>query len=133
MTDYQVRYAIVQRRDNDDSLVSLAEAARLTGMSTAAIRRCCAEGLVQPVSWAEGVLEFDAAGLGRLRSIARLRTDLGLSLASVEIVLHLRDQMHDLQRQMDALRRQHLQREDELLATIHDLRRRFAADGSWWE
>lgn len=133
MAEYQLRYTIVQQHSDDDSLVSLSEAARLTGMTPAAIRRCRAEGMVQAATLADDSLAFDAASLRRLGRIARLQADLELNLASVEIVLHMRDQMREMQRQMDALHRLHQQREDELLATIRDLRRRFAADAVWRE
>ena len=132
MAEIQIRYALMQQFGDDDTLFSETEAARLTGLTVEAIRQCCVEKLVRPAPTSDGSLAFDAAGLRRLSRIARLQADLELNLNTVEIVLHMRDQMRDMQRQMDALRRMHLERENELLATIRDLRRRFTADGSWW-
>lgn len=133
MAEYQVRYVVVPRSGEDESPVPVREAARLAGTTVAMVRRYCVAGLLRPAATADGSLAFDASGLRRLGRIVRLQRELELDMAAVEVVLHLRDQVRDVQRQMDALQREHLAREDELLQIIHSLRRSLSADGSWWE
>ena len=52
-------------------------------------------------------------------------------MAAVEVVLHLRRQVIDLQMQMDELEQRSRRREQELLNEIQWLRRQLAAETLW--
>jgi MerR family transcriptional regulator/heat shock protein HspR len=71
----------------------ITAAARLTGLSTARIRRYIASGLVPVAADERGAPLIGESGLARLRKIRRLSTDLGLNTAGVEIVLRLVDEL----------------------------------------
>ena len=75
---------------------SLEAAARLVRLPPARVRRYVRAGLVRPAR-IEGRAElFGDAELARLRKIRRLREDLGLNTAGVEIVLRLLDEIQTL-------------------------------------
>jgi DNA-binding transcriptional MerR regulator len=49
-------------------------------------------------------LRFEAACVTRLRTIGRLRRDLGINLPGIAAVLELLDRVQSLQRELDTLR-----------------------------
>jgi MerR family transcriptional regulator/heat shock protein HspR len=61
-------------------------------------------GLLEPASGAVHEM-FALAAVDRLRTIMRLRRDLGVNLAGVAAILEMRDRMADLQRELLDLRR----------------------------
>lgn len=82
--------------------VRLTVAARRCHMSVAHVRRYVEIGLVRP-SRSEGDTPlFGEPALARLRRIRRLREDLGLNEAGVEVVLRLLDEIEALHREHDA-------------------------------
>ena len=90
--------------DPEEDVLSLEELARATGMHPAQIESFVQFGLIEPAS--AGVHEmFALAAVDRLRTIMRLRRDLGVNLAGVAAILEMRDRMADLQRELLALRR----------------------------
>jgi hypothetical protein len=95
------------------------------------LRQCEEEQLVQVQITSSGEEGFSRAEVRRLVRIQRLCQDLDLDLGAVEVVLHLRRQVMDLQAQMEGLEQQMLQRERALLNEIQTLRRRLAADANW--
>jgi MerR family transcriptional regulator/heat shock protein HspR len=85
---------------NDQSQSSgywrLHAAARLVGLSPGRVRRYVRAGLVRPSRVEGGVVLFGEAELARLRKIRRLREDLGLNAAGLEVVLRLVDELETL-------------------------------------
>ena len=80
--------------------ITIAVAARRTGVSPSTVRRYIRRGLADDT--------LTEAGLAELRCIRRL-TDLGVNLAGVEIILRMRRQIEVLQAevaQLDKLKRQ---------------------------
>jgi DNA-binding transcriptional MerR regulator len=86
-----------ERMDIKDE-VSLTMAARLARISPARVREAVRIGLVRPYRSEGSVVWFRESDLGRLRRIRRLREDLGLNTAGVEVVLHLLDEIEALRR-----------------------------------
>ena len=75
---------------------SLEAAAGLVRLPATRVRRYVRAGLVRPAR-VEGRVElFGDVELARLRKIRRLRQDLGLNTAGVEIVLRLLDEIQTL-------------------------------------
>jgi len=85
--------------------VATAVAARI-GLHVQTIRRYEEYGLVEPRRPERGAGLYSDADIERLRRIKRLTDDLGVNLAGVAAILHLRQQVVALQREMIALRRQ---------------------------
>jgi MerR family transcriptional regulator/heat shock protein HspR len=67
-------------------------------------------GLVRPARGEGGDALFGDAELARLRKIRRLRNDLGLNQAALELVLRLLDEIETLQ----STRARHERRSDQL-------------------
>lgn len=87
-----------------EDLLSLEDLAQATGLHPAQIESFEQFGLLEPVAaGAHGM--FTVAAVDRLRTIVRLRRDLGVNLAGVAAILEMRDHMADLQRELLALRR----------------------------
>jgi MerR family transcriptional regulator/heat shock protein HspR len=74
-------------------LFTLVVAARLVGLSPARVRHCVRLGLVTPASTEGGTLAFSRLDLARLRRIRRMREDLGVNMAGIEIAMRLFDQL----------------------------------------
>ncbi|MCD6289140.1 MAG: MerR family transcriptional regulator [Anaerolineae bacterium] len=122
--------AIVRHADDEPNYTA-ETAARLAGISQAFLRRCVREGLVQPKVMPGGGLGFSTRDVRHLARIRRLRDDLGLDLAAVEVVLHLRRQVVDLLIELSEQEHQALIRERQLLMEIQELRRQLAEDALW--
>lgn len=75
----------------------LEVAARMVRVTPARVRYYVRAGFVRP-SRVEGVAPyFGDDELARMRRIRRLQEDLGLNAAGVEVVLHLIDEVEQLQ------------------------------------
>jgi MerR family transcriptional regulator/heat shock protein HspR len=89
--------------DSEPRYAPAAAAARI-GIRIQTIRRWEDEGLIEPRRGERAAL-YSEADLAQLARIRRLTDDLGVNLAGVAAVLHLRRQVVLLQREMAALRR----------------------------
>jgi MerR family transcriptional regulator/heat shock protein HspR len=72
-------------------------AARRVRLPAGRIRRYVRAGLVRPSAMEGRVELFGEAELARLRKIRRLREDLGLNTAGIEVTLRLLDEIDALQ------------------------------------
>ena len=72
------------------------------------------EGLIKPVRSAGNTRLYDEQTLERLETILTLTREMGVNLAGVEVVLNMRDQLEELQQELQRtsgrLRRQHAER-----------------------
>jgi len=75
------------------------------GVPPATIRRYERFGLVSPRVEA-GTARYGEGDIERVLRIRRLTADLGVNLAGVEVVLHMREQILLLRNELDALRRE---------------------------
>ena len=78
-------------------VITISIAAEKCGVHTSTVRRYVRRELVE-----EPLTEIDLVTLRRVR---RLRDDLGVNLAGVEVILHMRRQIEDLQAEVDRLRK----------------------------
>ena len=62
-------------------------------------------GLIEPRARRGTQWLFDTACIARLRTIERLRRDLGANLAGIAVILDLLDRLHTLQREVEQWRR----------------------------
>jgi MerR family transcriptional regulator/heat shock protein HspR len=100
-------------------------AAQLARVSVEFLERLESDELMQPRELEGGEKGYAPEDIGRLSRIRRLHETLGLDLASVEIVLRMREQVMLLMTQMGELEARFARREQELLQELEDLRRRF--------
>ncbi|MEW6219898.1 MAG: MerR family transcriptional regulator [Thermodesulfobacteriota bacterium] len=87
---------------DDAGLYSSRQVAEIFGVSRRTILRLVGEGLVCPVQ-ERGRRRFSDADLERIRTVLVLSRDLGVNLAGVEVILHLREQLVTLHHQAEAI------------------------------
>jgi MerR family transcriptional regulator, heat shock protein HspR len=80
----------------------LEAAARRVQVPVRSVRQFIRIGLVSPSRVEGRDYLFGEVELARLRKIRRLREDLGLDMAALEIVLRLLDEIETLNAQLDA-------------------------------
>jgi MerR family transcriptional regulator/heat shock protein HspR len=80
--------------------VRLNVAAETVGLPPARVRRYVRAGLVRPARGDGAEALFGEPQLRRLRKIRRLRDDLGINSAGVEVVLRLLDEIDTLRAQL---------------------------------
>jgi MerR family transcriptional regulator/heat shock protein HspR len=61
-------------------------------------------GLIAPQRSPGNIRRFNDADVEQIRFIKRLVDDLGVNLAGVEVILHMRRQMFELQHELATLR-----------------------------
>ena len=98
-----IRYPIVPRPAPREHLTLEAAAARV-GLHPVLVERFVEFGLVEPAERTGEELRFDPACLPRLIAISRLRSDLGVNLQGVAVVLDLLDRLAALQKEIAWLR-----------------------------
>ena len=97
------RFEITLYRNQRHSL-TLDDVALHAGMHPELIERLVQFELVTPIKHEGSQLFFDPSALSRLRTVARLRADLGVNLAGVSVILDLVDRLCAVQRENDTLR-----------------------------
>jgi MerR family transcriptional regulator, heat shock protein HspR len=95
-----------EEEPNSEPRYAVTAVASQIGVHVQTIYRYEQYGLVQPRRLDTGSRLYSEADIEQLRRIRRLTEDLGVNLAGVAAVLHLRRQLVALQREMAAMRRQ---------------------------
>jgi MerR family transcriptional regulator/heat shock protein HspR len=85
---------------------TIKTAAELCGMHEQSLRMYERRGLVTPQRSPGNFRRFSDEDVERVRFIKRLIDDLGVNLAGVEVILHMREQLLQAHAELDALRRQ---------------------------
>jgi DNA-binding transcriptional MerR regulator len=86
--------------------LTLEELAQASGIHPELITSYMEFGLIDPISQSEQGLWFEVETVPRLRMIQRLRTDMGVNLPGVAVILDLTDKIRHLQ-QVIEWREQH--------------------------
>ena len=86
-------------------LYTIKIAAELCGMHEQSLRMYERRGLIAPRRSAGNIRRFSDQDVEQIRFIKRLVDDLGVNLAGVEVILHMRRQLLDVQQELSALRR----------------------------
>ena len=115
---------MIDEREHPRYMISVA--ADLVGMHPQTLRIYEQKGLVRPKRTSGNTRLYSDADLDRLRLIQRLTTDYGLNLAGVEMVLGLEDQLRKMQRRMDRMER-------EMLERMRDIERQYKRELVLWE
>jgi MerR family transcriptional regulator, heat shock protein HspR len=83
---------------------SIRVAAELCGMHEQSLRLYERRGLVAPSRTQGNMRRFSDADIEQIRFIKRLVDDLGVNLAGVEVIIHMRQQLMEVQRELEELR-----------------------------
>jgi len=97
--------------------------AQMARVSLEFLGRLEAEDLMQPHTREGREPGYTPEDIHRLTLIRRLHETLGLDLAAIEVVLHLREQMLETLNRMEEMQRRFARREQELLQELNELRR----------
>jgi MerR family transcriptional regulator/heat shock protein HspR len=100
-----VQDLIIDDGPNDEPRYAMSVVAARLGVQTGTLRRYEEWGLLEPARAGRQRLYSDA-DIERVQRIRRLMDDLGINLAGAAAVLHLRQQVISLQREMHVLRQQ---------------------------
>jgi MerR family transcriptional regulator/heat shock protein HspR len=84
--------------------VTFDELAARAEMHPELLARLVEFGLIEPVSARGDLSVFDSSKIWRLLCIRRLRSDLGINLQGVAVVLDLVERLGDLEREIASLR-----------------------------
>jgi MerR family transcriptional regulator, heat shock protein HspR len=79
-------------------------AAELCGMHEQSLRMYERRGLIAPRRSPGNIRHFSDADVEQIRFIKRLVDELGVNLAGVEVIIHMRQQLLEAQRELAALR-----------------------------
>ena len=99
----------------------ISVAADLVGMHPQTLRIYEQKGLVRPKRTAGNTRLYSDVDVERLRLIQRLTTELGLSLAGVERVLRLEDELQKMRRRLERM-------EAEMREALDEVHRRYRRD-----
>jgi MerR family transcriptional regulator, heat shock protein HspR len=90
-----------------DQYYTIKVAAELCGLHEQSLRMYERRGLIAPQRSPGNIRRFCDEDVERIRFIKRLIDDLGVNLAGVEVILHMRQQLMDSQQELGALRREY--------------------------
>ena len=91
------------RRRRETRFVMISTVAERFGVHPQTLRMYEREGLLTPVRSAGNTRLYDDDTIRRLETILFLTRELGVNLAGVEVILNLRQQMTEMQLEVDRL------------------------------
>ncbi|HEX3046673.1 MAG TPA: chaperone modulator CbpM [Bacillota bacterium] len=106
MNQYRIVISHAGASTRPNQTLSLEELAQASGLHPELIVSYVEFGLIEPVSQSERRIWFEVETVPRLRMIQRLRTDMGVNLPGVAVILDLTDKIRHLQ-QVIEWREQH--------------------------
>ena len=98
---------MTERYRDEEPLYVISIASRRVGMHPQTLRLYERLGLVKPARHGSNRLYSDR-DIERLRQIQNLTQHMGVNLAGVEIILHLLEQVRDLQSELEEVRQRRL-------------------------
>jgi DNA-binding transcriptional MerR regulator len=116
-------YELLLRAEDDEPVYIRSLAARLARIPLDFLVLCEREGLVESKVMTGGGTGFTIHNIQQLTVIRRLHQELDLDIETIDLVLHMRRQIIDLQNRLRQAERQSRHREQKLLAELQDLRR----------
>lgn len=119
------QYSRNQIRYTRTMVIQLAE------FSPEFLEKCEVEQLIETSTVGDDEPSYSAQDIRHLALIRRLHEVLGIDMQDLEVVLHLRSQLLDLQDQIQEMERQWVAREEQLLNEMLELRRRLSEDANW--
>lgn len=120
--------SLMIRRADEDRVFSRSVAAQLAQITLDFLDQCEREALVQPGPMLGGGEGYTLQEIAEIARIRRLRQDLGLDLAAIEVVLHMRRRMLEMLDEMTTLEARMWEREQQMRSEIHRLRQQLARE-----
>ncbi len=93
------------RRKRPEHLVMISVVAERYGIHPQTLRMYEREGLLTPTRSEGNTRLYDQAAIERLETILNLTRDLGVNLAGVEVILNMREQLAQMQAEVEGLLR----------------------------
>ena len=84
---------------------TLSIVAEIVGLHEQSLRMYERRGLIRPQRSEGNIRLFSDEDVERVCAIKRLVNDLGVNLAGAEVILHMREQMDAMRRELEGLRR----------------------------
>jgi MerR family transcriptional regulator/heat shock protein HspR len=119
--------------DDDQGVFMISVAAELAGMHPQTLRIYEARGLIKPKRSPKKTRLYSQRDVEKLRRIQQLTTEVGLNLAGVERVLELEQVMDSMQSELDRMRTQAEQLEQEMLQRIQEVHRSYKREIVRWK
>ncbi len=112
--------------ENEDRLYSqpcyvISVAARMVDLHPQTLRYYERVGLIQPHRSRGNRRLYSPQDIERLRAITRLVDDLGVNLAGVEVIFHMRRKMAQMQAEMDSTREEFEAEIERLRSLLDDM------------
>jgi MerR family transcriptional regulator/heat shock protein HspR len=101
----EVRYQLVLRRIEREQ-VTLDVLAASAGLHPSLVECFVEFGLIEPEERTGSQMLFNVSCIARLRTIVRLRRDVGANLAGIAVILDMLDRLAALRRENERLRSQ---------------------------
>jgi MerR family transcriptional regulator/heat shock protein HspR len=89
----------------EDPVYQISIVAELLGIHPQTLRHYEREGLVVPSRTSGKIRVYSQKDIDDLKLVIRLTRELGVNLAGVDVVLQLKNQVRELQRELDGVRR----------------------------
>ena len=112
----------------DRGVFMISVAAQLANMHPQTLRMYEARGLIEPQRSPKGTRLYSQEDVERLRRIQEMTAELGLNLAGVERVLHLEEQIAEMQARIEEIELEALQAKVRLAKELEEVRRSFRAE-----
>ncbi len=109
-----MNYEIIHYPNDEKPIYLSVQAAYIACISLEFLLACEAEELIKPRNITEESPGYTLQDIHRLQIIRRLHEDLDLDLETIEVVLHLREQIEDLAEERNSLKRMILDQQAEL-------------------
>ncbi|HXO21417.1 MAG TPA: MerR family transcriptional regulator [Thermoanaerobaculia bacterium] len=92
-----------RRRKGDQKFVMISVVAERFAIHPQTLRLYEREGLIKPARSSGNTRLYDQEAIRRLETILTLTRDLGVNLAGVEVILNMKEQMEQMQVEVDRL------------------------------
>lgn len=89
---------------DEEPVYVISVAARMVNLHPQTLRTYELMGLVKPARSAGNIRLYSPSDIEKLRQIQRLTDELGVNLAGVEVILHMRQIMEQMRRDMERMK-----------------------------
>jgi len=114
--------------ETDRGVFMISVAAELANLHPQTLRVYEARGLIEPKRSSKGTRLYSHEDVEKLRRIQEMTAELGLNLAGVERVLHMEQEIEDMQARIEEIELEALQAQVRLAEELEEVRRSFRAE-----
>ncbi len=114
--------------ETDRGVFMISVAAQLANLHPQTLRMYESRGLIEPKRSLKGTRLYSQEDVDKLRRIQGMTAELGLNLAGVERVLHLEQEIEQMQSRIEEIELEALQAQVRLAQELEDVRRSFRAE-----